>query len=44
MPVVIRTRSYDEQFYREIGDTDWEEMPDEEVFEAAASAMDDLGF
>ena len=44
MPVVIRTRSYDEQFYREIGDTDWEERPDEEVFEAAASAMDDLGF
>ncbi len=44
MPVVVRTRPYDEQFYREIGDTDWEEMPDEEVFEAAASAMDDLGF
>lgn len=44
MPVVVRTRPYDEQFYREIGDTVWEEMPDEEVFEAAASAMDDLGF
>ncbi|MEA5543014.1 ATP-binding protein [Limnoraphis robusta Tam1] len=44
MPVVIRTRAYDEQFYREIGDTAWEEMPDEELFEAAASAMDDLGF
>ncbi|MGL5080494.1 MAG: helicase HerA domain-containing protein [Microcoleaceae cyanobacterium] len=44
MPVVIRTRLYDEQFYREIADIDWEEMPDETVFEAAASAKDDLGF
>ena len=44
MPVVIRTRPYDETFYREIGDIAWEEMPDEVVFEAAATALDDLGF
>lgn len=44
MPVVIRTRPYDEKFYREIGDIAWEEMPDEVVFEAAATALDDLGF
>ncbi|MGF1494444.1 MAG: helicase HerA domain-containing protein [Microcoleaceae cyanobacterium] len=44
MPVVIRTRLYDQQFYQEIGDPDWEEMPDEAVLEAAAAAKDDLGF
>ncbi|MGB3790132.1 MAG: ATP-binding protein [Phormidesmis sp.] len=44
MPVVVRTRPYDEQFYREIGDTDWGEMPDEMVFRAAESAIADLGF
>ena len=44
MPVVIRTRPYDETFYREIGETDWEQKSDEEVLEAAATAMDDLGF
>ncbi len=44
MPVVIRTRPYDETFYREIGDTDWEHCSDEAVLEAAATAMDDLGF
>ncbi|MEB3883448.1 ATP-binding protein [Lyngbya sp. CCY1209] len=44
MPVVIRTRPYDETFYREIGATDWQEMPDEAVFEAATTALDDLGF
>jgi DNA helicase HerA-like ATPase len=44
MPVVVRTRPYDETFYREIGETDWEEKSDEEVLEAAATAMDDLGF
>lgn len=44
MPVVIRTRPYDETFYREIGETDWEQKSDEEVYEAAATAMDDLGF
>ncbi|MBE9060747.1 ATP-binding protein [cf. Phormidesmis sp. LEGE 11477] len=44
MPVVVRTRPYDEQFYREIGDTNWAEMPDEMVFRAAESAIADLGF
>ena len=44
MPVVVRTRPYDEQFYREIGDTDWGEVPDERVFRAAESAIADLGF
>jgi hypothetical protein len=44
MPVVVRTRPYDEGFYREIGDTSWDEMPDEEVFAAAEAAKADLGF
>lgn len=44
MPVVVRTRPYDEEFYREIGDTAWEEMPDVEVFRAAEAAKADLGF
>ena len=44
MPVVVRTRPYDEQFYKEIGDTAWESMSDEMVFKAAESAIADLGF
>ncbi|HEY9727133.1 MAG TPA: ATP-binding protein [Chroococcales cyanobacterium] len=44
MPVVVRTRPYDQTFYAEIGDTSWEEMPDEEVFAAAEAAKADLGF
>ena len=44
MPVVVRTRAYDAQFYREIGVTDWEEMPNEEVYAAAEIAKADLGF
>ena len=44
MPVVVRTRSYDAQYYREIGCTDWEEMPNEEVYAAAEIAKADLGF
>ena len=44
MPVVVRTRAYDAQFYREIGCTDWEEMPNEEVYAAAEIAKADLGF
>ena len=44
MPVVVRTRGYDEQFYKEIGDTAWGEMPDEVVFKAAEKAIADLGF
>jgi DNA helicase HerA-like ATPase len=44
MPVVVRTRPYDENFYREIGDTPWDEKSDAEVFAAAESAKSDLGF
>ncbi|ERN41927.1 putative ATPase [Rubidibacter lacunae KORDI 51-2] len=44
MPVVTRTRAYDETFYAEIGDPDWSELPDEEVFAAAEVARADLGF
>ncbi|GAB4192738.1 MAG: DUF87 domain-containing protein [Coleofasciculaceae cyanobacterium] len=44
MPVVVRTRPYDQAFYDEIGDTCWEEKPDEEVFAAAEAARADLGF
>jgi len=44
MPVVVRTRPYDETFYCEIGDTAWEEKPDEELFAAAELAKADLGF
>lgn len=44
MPVVVQTRPYDEQFYSEIGDIDWQEMPDEQVFAEAESAKMDLGF
>ncbi len=44
MPVVIRTRPYDEDFYREIGDTAWAELSDAEVSTAAETAKADLGF
>lgn len=44
MPVVVRTRPYDQTFYSEIGDVSWEEKPDEEVFAAAQLAQADLGF
>jgi uncharacterized protein len=44
MPVVVRTRPYDEQFYKEVGDTAWETMSDAAVFKAAESAIADLGF
>ena len=44
MPVVVRTRPYDHKFYAEIGETDWEEIPDQEVFAAAEVAKADLGF
>jgi hypothetical protein len=44
MPVVVRTRPYDAKFYEEIGDTAWQEKPDEEVFAAAKLAKADLGF
>lgn len=44
MPVVVRTRAYDSQFYAEIGDPDWVQLPNEEVFAAAETAKADLGF
>ena len=44
MPVVVRTRPYDEAFYAEIGDVAWEEKSDDEVFAAAELAKADLGF
>ncbi|MCW6038626.1 ATP-binding protein [Spirulina subsalsa FACHB-351] len=44
MPVVVQTRPYDAQFYQEIGSTDWQELPDHEVFAAADAAKADLGF
>ncbi|WP_414623154.1 helicase HerA domain-containing protein [Calothrix sp. CCY 0018] len=44
MPVVVRTRPYDTEFYKEIGDPEWESKPDEEVFAAAELAKADLGF
>ncbi len=44
MPVVVRTRPYDETFYAEIGDIPWEEMSTTAVFKAAEAAKADLGF
>ena len=44
MPVVVRTRAYDEKFYAEVGDIAWEEKPDAELFAAAELAKADLGF
>jgi DNA helicase HerA-like ATPase len=44
MPVVIRTRAYDQQFYQEIGDTDWRGEDDDRLQLAAAQAKADLGF
>ncbi|UIE38974.1 helicase HerA domain-containing protein [Leptodesmis sichuanensis] len=44
MPVVIRTRPYDETFYAEVGDTAWNEAPDAFVFKTAEAAKADLGF
>ncbi|HEY9909621.1 MAG TPA: ATP-binding protein [Thermosynechococcaceae cyanobacterium] len=44
MPVVIRTRPYDETFYAEIGDRAWEELPTSVVLTAASRAKADLGF
>lgn len=43
MPVVVRTRPYDQQFYAQIGGVDWEDLPDAEVLEAATVAKADLG-
>ncbi|XLQ12192.1 MAG: ATP-binding protein [cyanobacterium endosymbiont of Epithemia adnata isolate EadnSB Bon19] len=43
MPVVVRTRAYDQQFYTEIGPTDCSEWSDKEVLIAAEVAKTDLG-
>jgi len=44
MPVVVKTRPYDQQFYQEIGVQDWSSLADEELLAAAALAKADLGF
>ncbi|MDJ0900779.1 MAG: ATP-binding protein [Xenococcus sp. MO_188.B8] len=44
MPVVVRTRAYDAQFYSELGCNDWENTEDDAVFAAAELAKADLGF
>ncbi|MGJ3253603.1 MAG: helicase HerA domain-containing protein [Elainellaceae cyanobacterium] len=44
MPVVVRTRPYDETFYAEIGDVCWEDMPTAAVIDAAESAKAELGW
>lgn len=44
MPVVVKTRAYDQQFYQEIGVQDWSEMSDDKLLVAAENAKADLGF
>jgi uncharacterized protein len=44
MPVVVKTRSYDQKFYEEIGCQDWTAKTDEEIATAAPLALADLGF
>lgn len=44
MPVVVKTRAYDSQFYSELGLLNWEDQDDEAVFAAAELAKADLGF
>ncbi|MEM9483993.1 MAG: ATP-binding protein [Cyanobacteria bacterium P01_F01_bin.116] len=44
MPVVVRTRPYDADFYAEIGATAWDELSNAQVFKAAEAARADLGF
>ncbi len=44
MPVVIQTRAYDDQFYREVGEVPWEEISTLEVLRVAEVAKSDLGF
>jgi DNA helicase HerA-like ATPase len=43
MPVVVRTRPYDRTFYAQVGQTAWEDLPDDLVLPAAAQAKADLG-
>jgi uncharacterized protein len=44
MAVVVRTRAYDEKFYREIGADLWEDRSDQDIRSAAELAKSDLGF
>ncbi|MCU0566747.1 MAG: ATP-binding protein, partial [Oculatellaceae cyanobacterium Prado106] len=44
MPVVVRTRPYDESFYAEMGHTSWENVSEETLYRAAEAAKADLGF
>ncbi len=44
MPVVVKTRPYDETFYAEIGDPAWEEVPNSLLFKVSEAAKADLGF
>lgn len=44
MPVVVRTRAYDQQFYSEIGDADYRALSDDELRLEAETAKADLGF
>ncbi|HAN46242.1 MAG TPA: ATPase [Cyanobacteria bacterium UBA8156] len=44
MPVVVQTRPYDAQFYQEMGDRPWQDLPQEALLALAAAAKEDLGF
>ena len=44
MPVVVRTRPYDQTFYKEIGEAPWDEMDGQALLVAAEAAKADLGF
>ncbi len=44
MPVVVRTRPYDQKFYEDIGCGTWSDKTNEQVAKEAKLAMADLGF
>jgi uncharacterized protein len=44
MPVVVRTRAYDEVFYKQVGSQEPSEMDDDQLFREAELANQDLGF
>ncbi len=44
MPVVVRTRAYDTEFYQAIAPQDWSTISDTELFAEAEKAKADLGF
>lgn len=44
MPVVVKTRPYDQKFYEDMGAKAWSEMADAKLFALAESAKNDLGF